>query len=98
MMSSMCSMPMLSRIVSGPTPALACSSRRHLPVRGRGRMAGERLGIAHVDQPLDQAERVIEFLAGFEAALARRTSAANRRGRRDISVPARDTGCPGKPA
>src|SRR5580704_13240873 len=39
---------------------------RHLPVRGRGRMAGERFGIAHVDQTLEQLERVVKRLAGFE--------------------------------
>ena len=27
--------------------------RRHLPVRGRGRMAGERLGVADIDQTLE---------------------------------------------
>ena len=31
-------------------------------------MTGERLGIAHIDQPLEQLERVVERLARFEAA------------------------------
>ena len=42
--------------------------RRHLPVRGRRRMAGQRLGVAQVDEPLDQRERVVEPLAGLESA------------------------------
>ena len=62
-------MPMLSRIISGRTPALLLLLGRHLPVRGRGRMAGERLGVADIHQPLDQLERVVEALAGFEAAV-----------------------------
>src|SRR5690242_9112105 len=41
---------------------------RHLPVRGRGRMARKRLGVAHIDQPLDQLERIVKFLARFETA------------------------------
>jgi|HubBroStandDraft_4_1064222.scaffolds.fasta_scaffold250821_2 hypothetical protein len=38
----------------------------HLPVRRRGRMAGQRLGVANIDQPLDETERVVEPLAGIE--------------------------------
>ena len=57
-----------SRIISGRTPALSCSSRRHLPVRRRGRMAGERFRIAHIDQPLEQLERVVKPLPAFEPA------------------------------
>ena len=68
MMSSMCSMPTQSRIISGRTPAFSCSLRRHLPMRRRGRMAGERLGVADIDQPLEQLQRVVERLAGFEPA------------------------------
>src|ERR1700722_1987081 len=41
----------------------------HLPVRGRGRMAGERFRIADIDQPRDQLQRVVEGLAGLQAAL-----------------------------
>jgi hypothetical protein len=41
---------------------------RHLTVRGRCRVAGERLGVAHVDQPLEQLQRVVELLAGLEPA------------------------------
>ena len=32
-------------------------------------MAGERLGVADIDQPLEQFERVVERLAGFEPAV-----------------------------
>jgi len=64
MMSSMCSMPTESRIISGH----ALLFGRHLPMRGRGRMAGERLGVAHITQPLEQAQRIIKHLAGFEPA------------------------------
>ena len=32
-------------------------------------MAGQRFGVAHIDEPLDQLERVVELLAGLEAAL-----------------------------
>ena len=68
-MSSICSMPTLMRIVSGRTPALSCSSARHLSMGGRGGMAAERSGVADVDQALDQLQRVVERLAGFEPAL-----------------------------
>ena len=67
-MSSICSMPTESRIISGRTPAFVLFLRRHLPMRGRGRVAGERLGIAHIDQPLEQLERVVERLARLEPA------------------------------
>ena len=42
---------------------------RHLPMRRRGGVAGERFGIADVDQSLDQAQRVIEVLAGLHPTL-----------------------------
>ena len=32
-------------------------------------MAGEGLGVTHVDETLDQPERVVELLAGFESSL-----------------------------
>src|SRR5581483_6686540 len=41
--------------------------RRHLPVGSGGRMAGQGLGITQVDQTLDQIQRVIKGLGGFEA-------------------------------
>src|ERR1700676_5482888 len=41
----------------------------HLAVRGRGGMAGKRFRIADIDQPRDQLQRIIEGLAGLEAAL-----------------------------
>ena len=68
MMSSMCSMPMLSRIISGVTPALRLLLGGHLPMGGRGRMAGQRLRIAEIDQTLDQLERIVEFCRGSIAA------------------------------
>ena len=61
-------MPPESRIISGRTPALLLLLGRHLPVRGRGRMAGERFSVAHIDQPLEQFERVVERLSGIEPA------------------------------
>src|SRR5438477_8500989 len=43
--------------------------RRHLPVRrGRG-MTGERLGVAEVDDALDQCKRVVESCSRREAAV-----------------------------
>ena len=51
-----------------PHAGLALLLGRHLPMRGRGRMAGERLGVAHIDQPLEQLERVVEALAGVKPA------------------------------
>src|SRR5215472_8318072 len=41
----------------------------HLSMSGRGRVAGQRLGIAQVDEPLDEFERIVEFLGGYEASL-----------------------------
>src|ERR1700676_4602721 len=41
---------------------------RHLPVRRRGRVAGERFGVPHIDQPLEQTERVVKILARRKAA------------------------------
>src|SRR5262249_60607666 len=37
----------------GPHAGLALLLRRHLPMGGRGRMAGERFRVAHVDQALE---------------------------------------------
>ena len=42
---------------------------RHLAVGGRSRVAGERFRIADIDEPRDQLQRVVEGLAGLEAAL-----------------------------
>ena len=47
---------------------LALFGFRHLAMGGGGGMAGQRLGVADIDQPLDQLQRVIEMLARFEAA------------------------------
>ena len=41
----------------------------HLPMGGRGGMAGERPRVADVDQPLDQPQRVVEALRRLEPAL-----------------------------
>ena len=43
--------------------------RRHLPVSGRSRMAGERLGVAQVHQAGDQLQRVVKADGGFVAPL-----------------------------
>src|SRR5262249_28501937 len=42
--------------------------RRPLPMGGGSRVAGERFRVAHVDQALDQLERVVEAFARVEAA------------------------------
>ena len=62
----MCSMPTLNRMLPGPTPAASCG--RHLPMRGRSRVAGERFRVAQIHQPLEQLERVVEANAGRQAA------------------------------
>src|SRR3954469_5089316 len=49
---------------------LALLRLRHLPVGRRGRMTGERLGVAKVNQAADELERIVE-------ARARRVSAAH---------------------
>ncbi len=43
--------------------------RRHLAMGGGGRMAGERLRVADVDEALDELERVVEPGSGLVAAL-----------------------------
>src|SRR5581483_1378202 len=43
--------------------------RRHLAVRRRGGMAGQRLGVADIDEAGDQLQRVVESLARLHAAL-----------------------------
>ena len=52
-----------------PDAGLALLVRCHLPMRGRGRMAGERFRIADIDQPFDEPQRVVKRLAGLETAL-----------------------------
>ena len=42
---------------------------RELAVGGAGRVAGERFGVADVDQTRDQLQRILEARAGFAAAL-----------------------------
>src|SRR5271156_4914295 len=42
--------------------------RRHLAMGRRGRMAGERLGVADIDQAFDQLEGVVELRSGLVAA------------------------------
>src|SRR5438105_3970513 len=51
-----------------PYAGLRLLLRRHLPVRGGGGMAGQRLRVAHVDESLDELERVVQLLAGLEPA------------------------------
>src|ERR1051326_1536831 len=53
----------------GPHARLRLLVGGHLPVGGRRGMARERLRVAHVDEPRDQPERVVELLARLEAAL-----------------------------
>ncbi len=52
-----------------PHPGIALLLRRHLTMRGRGRVARQRLGVAHVHQALDQLERVVALLAAREPAM-----------------------------
>src|SRR5690606_22301217 len=51
---------------------------RELAVRGGRRVAGQRLGIADVDQPLEQLERVVGPDAGFVAAFQAEREDARR--------------------
>ena len=53
----MCSMPTDKRTMFSLTPALPVP-RVELAVRGGGRMRGQRLGVADVDQAREQAQRV----------------------------------------
>src|SRR5882724_1400519 len=53
----------------GSHPGLALLLQRHLSMGGRGRVAGQGLGVAHVDEPLDEPQRVVELLAGLEPSL-----------------------------
>jgi len=68
MMSETCSMPIESRMVSGSTPAMRCCSETS---GGAWSKLDGRRAISHhrYDQPRDQLQRVIEGLAGLEAAL-----------------------------
>ncbi len=68
MMSSMCSMPTLRRNHLRLDAGLALLVGRHLPMRGRSRMAGQRLGVTHIDQPLEQLQRVVKILRRLEPA------------------------------
>jgi len=43
--------------------------RRHLTMGRRGGMAGKRLDVADVDQPFEEFERIVTYLAGRKAAL-----------------------------
>ena len=65
-MSSICSIPTLSRIVSGLTPALRCSSADICRWVVEAGMASQRFGVAQIDQPLDQLQRIVEVLGGFK--------------------------------
>src|SRR5271155_4315815 len=42
--------------------------RSHLPMRGGGRMAAERSGVADIYEPLDKFERVVKRLGRLQAA------------------------------
>ena len=65
-MSSTCSIPTLEPDHFGPYAGLLLLFWRHLPVRGRCGMAGERFRVADIDQPREQLERIVEPLAGLE--------------------------------
>src|SRR5262249_30351916 len=64
-----------------PDASLALLLRGHLPVRGRGRMAGEGLRIAQVHEALEELQRVIE-------ACARIVAPANGEGEERAGTPA----------
>jgi hypothetical protein len=59
-MSSMCSMPMLSRIISGSTPALRCSSGDICRCVVEAGWQASDFGVAQVDQPRDQLQRIVK--------------------------------------
>src|SRR5487761_2119934 len=52
----------------GQNPGLDLFGGRHLAMGGGGGMAGQRFGIANIDEALDQLEIVKEFLARFHVA------------------------------
>src|SRR6185436_15841213 len=53
----------------GPDAGLDLVGRRHLAMRRRGRMAGERLRVTEIDEPLDQLQRVVKPRAALIATL-----------------------------
>jgi hypothetical protein len=55
--------------MSSETPAFAISVGGQLTVRGRGRVAGQCLAIADIDQAGDQLQRILELAATDAAAL-----------------------------
>src|SRR5437660_3921788 len=52
----------------GAHTRLALLGRRHLPMCGGGRVAGQRFGVAQIHEALDEREGVVESLAGLEDA------------------------------
>ena len=60
--------------------------RRHLAMRGRGGMAGERFRVADIDEALDQLQRVVTGAARVEAAL---DAERQKRGRLAVQIFAR---------
>ena len=65
-MSSMCSIPIAQPDRLGPHAGLSCSCGDICRCVVDARMAGQRFRVADVDQPLEQFQRVVETLAGFE--------------------------------
>src|SRR5215831_14331585 len=54
---------------SGAHACIALLLSRHLSMRRGSRMTGQRFGIAQIHEPLDEFQRIIEFLRGLEASL-----------------------------
>ena len=92
----MCSMPTLNRMPPGATPA-ALFLRRHLPMRGRRRMAGKRFRVAQIHQPLEQFEGVVETHAAGKAAADFESQQRASAARPGISAPADSRDCPESP-
>ena len=60
-------MPIETRNQVGRDAGMRLLLDRHLAMRGRGRVAGERAGVADIDEALHEAQRVVERLAALEA-------------------------------
>jgi hypothetical protein len=67
-----------------------------LAVRGGGRMAGQRLGVADIDQAREQLERILEARAALDAAFDAKVSRPDERPPRYLRASAWSRGLPGR--
>ena len=81
MMSSMCSMPTLRRMVSGPMPAMRCSCGDICRCVVEAGWQASDLASPEIHQALEEAQRIVEARAGIKAA-------ANREGQQRAGAPA----------